>query len=299
MKIGAAEAWLGQQLQPAYPDVEAAKMASMVLEKITGMDPGKRKLHREDPLNVHQLHQLTEIQQRLHHHEPVQYVLGEAWFYDFPLFVDKNVLIPRPETEELVDWIIKDTKVSGKDVFEKSATDADQTTVLKIMDVGTGSGCIAIALKRKMPRAEVWGCDASEGALNIARRNASDLDTRVDFVGLNFLNDAERHQLPSIDVLVSNPPYIPIREKNKMDRNVVQYEPHQALFVPDEDPLIFYKALAQFAKERLHAGGSIYLEIHEDLGLDVVRLYKQEGYHTELKTDMQGKDRMVKATRIS
>lgn len=297
MKIGEAEIWIAQQLQGIYEETESVQMASMVMEHLTRMDRSTRSMHRNEPLNVHQLHHLTEINQRLQLHEPVQYVLAEAWFYDFKLYVDNNVLIPRPETEELVHWIIKDVQASGLNVFEKKAADADATTALKILDIGTGSGCIALALKKKMPLAEVWGCDASDGALNVARRNGSELDIRVDFVGLNFLDEAERRQLPTVNIIVSNPPYIPVEEKETMHANVVQHEPHQALFVPNEDPLIFYKAIAAFGKERLYDGGAIYLEIHERLGDAVVKLYEAEGYQTELRKDMQGKDRMVKAVK--
>jgi release factor glutamine methyltransferase len=215
------------------------------------------------------------------------------------LFVDRNVLVPRPETEELVDWIINDIKQKGLDVFEKNATDADQTTLLKILDVGTGSGCIALALKNKMPRAEVWGCDNSDEALNVARRNGSDLNIRVDFQGVDFLDEAQQRLLPSVDIIVSNPPYIPEKEQHTIAPNVLNYEPHQALFVPDNDALVFYRALARFAKIRLHAGGSIYMEIHEDLGKQVTDLFNNDGYaHTELHKDMQGKDRMVRVVRI-
>lgn len=296
MKTGEAEHWLWQQLKTKYSETEAANIASMVLEHVTHLPRIERLKKKDEPLVVSQLHQLTEYHQRLITHEPVQYVLSEAWFYEMKLFVDKNVLIPRPETEELVDWIVKDVQKSGKDVFEKRPAEADQTTELKIMDVGTGSGCIALALKKAMPKAEVWGCDASEGALNIARRNGSELNIRVDFTGLNFLDEAQRKQLPTVDIIVSNPPYIPLKEKNSLDLNVVEHEPHSALFVPDDDPLIFYKAIANFGKTRLHPSGHIYVEIHEDTGLLVSRLFKNEGYiNVELKQDMQGKDRMVRA----
>jgi release factor glutamine methyltransferase len=213
------------------------------------------------------------------------------------LFVDRNVLIPRPETEELVDWVISDVKQKGLDVFNKNATAADKTSLLKILDVGTGSGCIALALKSAMPLAEVWGCDSSDEALNVARRNGSALNIRVDFQGVDFLDPAQQRLLPSVDVIVSNPPYIPLRDKHTIQPNVMDYEPHQALFVPDEDALVFYRALADFAMNRLHAGGNIYMEIHETLGNDVAELFKEQGYtNVELRKDMQGKDRMVKVS---
>ena len=147
-----------------------------------------------------------------------------------------------------------------------------------------------------MPKAEVWGCDISEEALNVARRNGSALNIRVDFQGLNFLDEAQQKLLPTVNIIVSNPPYIPLKDKEQMNANVVDHEPHTALFVPDNDALIFYKALAQFGKKRLYENGSIYMEIHEELANDVLNLFKENGYsNVELKKDMQGKDRMIKA----
>ncbi len=295
MKTGAAEQWLRQQLQTVYEQSEANNIAAMVMEHVTQTNRLERMKKEQEPLNVHQLHHLTEIEQRLLKHEPVQYVLGEAWFYNLKLFVDKHVLIPRPETEELVHWIITDVKTRMPNVFERGFAEADVTTQLKILDIGTGSGCIALALKNKMPKAEVWGCDVSEEALNVARRNGSELDIRVDFQGVNILDEALHRLLPTVDIIVSNPPYIPLKDKTTMHTNVLDHEPHLALFVPDNDTLKFYKAIAQFAKKRLYENGTIYFEIHEDLGAAVVSLFQSEGYTTELKKDMQGKERMVKA----
>lgn len=298
MKTGEAELWLRRQLQQLYSEGESTQMAAMVMEHLTGCNRLQRIAKKDDPLQEQQLQQLTQIEQRLQQHEPVQYVLGEVWFGQLKLYVDKSVLIPRPETEELVQWIVADVKASGKNVFEQREGEADATTELKIMDVGTGSGCIALALKHQMPAAEVWGCDASDAALNVARRNGSELNIRVDFVGLNFLEEAQRRQLPTVDIIVSNPPYIPANEKESMQSNVVAHEPHTALFVPHDDALLFYKVLAQFGKDRLYAGGRLYMEIHEDKGGEVVQLFQQEGYESvEIRKDMQGKDRMVKATR--
>jgi release factor glutamine methyltransferase len=295
MKIGEAEIWLRQELGSIYDEREASNIASLVLENITGLLRVDRIIKKEDRLVVQQLHHLTEIHHRLMHYEPIQYALGEAWFYGMKLFVNKNVLIPRPETEELVDWIIKDVQATGKNVFERKEGEADETTQLKILDVGTGSGCIAMALKKTMPKAEVWACDINDEALDVARRNGSELDIRVDFVGVNFLDEAQRKQLPTVDIIVSNPPYIPEREKETMPFNVIDHEPHRALFVPNDDVLIFYKALMEFSKSRLYENGTVYMEIHEDSGSAVIKLFEKEGYKIELRKDMQGKDRMVKA----
>lgn len=296
MKWGEAEIWLRKELTGIYDDAEAANIASWVMEHLTGASRIDRITRKDEPLVVEQLHHLTEVHHRLLQQEPMQYVLGESFFYGMKLFVDNNVLIPRPETEELVDWIVKDVKTLGKDVFERRPYEADVTTVLKILDVGTGSGCIALALKKAMPKAEVWGCDVSEDALNVARRNGSELDIRVDFQGLNFLDTAQQKSLPTVDIVVSNPPYIPLNNKESMRPNVVAHEPHTALFVPENNALVFYEALATFGHHRLYSGGSIYCEIHEDLGPAVVELFQREGYVAELKKDMQGKNRMVKAT---
>jgi release factor glutamine methyltransferase len=191
------------------------------------------------------------------------------------------VLIPRPETEELVEWVIANCKFPIDE--------------LSILDIGSGSGCIPIALKRKLRKADVWGCDISEAALQVATRNAETLGAAINFLLLDFLNKEERRRLPSFDIIISNPPYVPEKDREQMHPNVLNYEPHTALFVSDNDALIFYKAIAEFAVEHLNPGGAIYLEIHEELGDAVLSLFTSKGYKTELKKDMQGKDRMIKA----
>ncbi|RYZ26832.1 MAG: peptide chain release factor N(5)-glutamine methyltransferase [Chitinophagaceae bacterium] len=295
MKLGEAEKLIRQQLATIYDDSEGGNIALLLLEDCTGFSATEIVMNKDREIAAEQEEKIQQHVQRLLTHEPIQYIMQKTWFYGMELYVDKNVLIPRPETEELVDWIVKDVKASGKHVFQKGPADADATTQLKILDVGTGSGCIALALKKTMPRAEVWGCDVSEEALNVARRNGSDLDIRVDFQGSNFLDGLQHRLLPSVDIIVSNPPYIPLNEKAEMRANVVAHEPHTALFVPNDDALLFYRTIAQFAQKRLHKGGAIYLEIHENLGEAVVALFRKEGYTSvELKKDMQGKDRMVK-----
>lgn len=299
MKPGEAEKLIKEQLQEIYDHNESANIALLVLEDCTGFSGTDIIMNKEHEISAEQEKKIHQHIQRLLTHEPIQYIMQKAWFYGMDLYVDKNVLIPRPETEELVDWIVRDVKASGKDVFQKAATDADATRQLKILDVGAGSGCIALALKKAMPKAEVWGCDVSEEALNVARRNGSALDIRVDFQGIDFLDEAQQKILPTVDIIVSNPPYIPVKQKKEMNKNVVNHEPHAALFVPDDDALLFYKAIAHFAKKRLYENGSIYLEIHENLGQDVTNLFGQEGYQNiELRKDMQGKDRMVKMKRL-
>jgi release factor glutamine methyltransferase len=295
MKVFEAEQFIKEQLKRIYDEQESTNIASLSVEHITSLSKSQRILKKDEELSISQLTQIQAHLQRLKKHEPIQYITNKAWFYGMELYVDQNVLIPRPETEELVKWIVDDAKASGKDVFVRGPMEADETTQLKILDIGTGSGCIALALKKTMPKAEVWACDVSEEALNVARRNGSDLDVRVDFQGLNFLDEEQQKQLPTVDIIVSNPPYVPLEDKEQMHRNVVDHEPHAALFVPNNDPLVFYKAIIQFSKKRLYKNGSIYLEIHEQLGKDVVNLFQQTGFDKiELRKDMQGKDRMVK-----
>src|SRR6476646_76394 len=297
MKIGEAERWLQQQLHGAYDVGEINTIAVWVFEKVTGLSRINWLTKKEEPLPVDQLHELKSIAQRLQAHEPVQYVLGEAYFHGLTLYVDNNVLIPRPETEELVAWVIKDVKAAGKDVFNTNVGEADQTRNMRILDVGTGSGCIALALKNAMPKAEVWGCDSSDAALNVARRNGALLNIRVDFQQVNILEPAQWNNLPHFDLIISNPPYITRSEKEEMPSNVVQYEPHLALFVPDENPFIFYEVLARFGKEKLNKNGVLYVEIHEERAKEVVELFQNLiSSNVELRQDMQGKDRMVKVT---
>jgi len=300
MKTEEAEYWLREQLMDVYDARERSTIAAWIMEKVTGLQRVDRLTQREVPLHVDQLHRLTAIVQRMQMHEPVQYVLGETYFHGLRLYVDKNVLIPRPETEELVEWTISDVKASGKAVLPDAPTKADKTRSLKILDVGTGSGCIALALKKSIPKAEVWGCDISEEALNVARRNGAALDVRVDFQQINILDPEQWNSLPLFDIIVSNPPYIAKQEQGTMQPNVVAHEPHTALFVPNENPLLFYETLVHFGIKKLHTGGALYAEIHEDRGNDMLQLFQNVMYtNVQLRKDMQGKDRMVKAVKRS
>lgn len=273
--------FLLNKLKGIYSPEESSRITDWVLEHITGSKKAERMIYKNESITAGEEKQLQEYTERLLQHEPVQYILHEAWFFGLKFYVDKNVLIPRPETEELVEWIIANLKFPIDE--------------LKILDIGTGSGCIPIALKRRVRKAEVWACDISDLALTIARKNADDNGALVDFVGLDFLDPKQRTQLPQVDIIVSNPPYVPQKDKDTMAKNVLDHEPHTSLFVPDNDPLVFYKAIAEFGKEHLHKGGTIYCEIHEDLGEAASELFQSLGYAVELKKDMQQKDRMLKA----
>jgi release factor glutamine methyltransferase len=297
MKLQEAQRMVIEGLRDLYEEGEAANISFLALEHLTGFTRTQQLQQASFTLPVGKLTELRSLLQRLQQHEPIQYIMNKAWFYGLELYVDKDVLIPRPETEELVDWVIRDVRAAGIDVFERKGAQADVTQNLKIMDIGTGSGCMALSLKKAMPKAEVWGCDISDRALNVARRNGSELDIRVDFQSVNFLDAAQQKHLPSVDIVVSNPPYVPQSNAGSMRPNVIQFEPHTALFVPDEDALLFYRSIAAYGGHRLHPDGSMYLEIHEELGKGVEELFTEAGYRVEIKKDMQGKDRMVKVVR--
>lgn len=282
MTIDGARKNIIESIRHIYEQDEASNVAELLIENIIRLPRSERIIKRDDPLSTPQQESLRSAISRLQQHEPIQYVINESWFAGMRFYVDRNVLIPRPETEELVEWVVAEIK--------------SQPSTIKILDVGTGSGCIAIALKKKLPDLEMWACDLSDEALNVARLNADALHATIDFIPLNFLDIVQRKQLPNVDVIVSNPPYVPQNEKPGMKKNVVEYEPSTALFVPDNDPLVFYRAMATFGREKLRKGGRIYAEIHEDLGEQIKDLFLLKGYQTvQLRKDLQAKDRMIKA----
>lgn len=273
-----------QYLSAIYPEGEARTISHWVIEHITGIQNKGRYYQTEAVLNAEQRDRLDQITKRLLTHEPIQYILQESWFCGLKFYVDHHVLIPRPETEELVEWIISNCR------FPLDS--------LAILDVGTGSGCIPVTLKRRLRKADVWSCDISDQALEVAIRNATDLGVDVHFLQLDFLNREQRKSLPPFDIIVSNPPYVPLKDKSSMQPHVVDFEPGTALFVTNEDPLVFYKALAEFGKEKLNPRGALYAEIHEDYGEMIIKLFEQHGYEAIIRKDMQGKDRMVRAVRV-
>lgn len=329
MTIHTAQQQLVFQLYHLYDDREAAIIADWVMEHITGWKKIDRIVNKKVPLSLEQQSLLERYTTDLLTHRPVQYVLQEAWFYGMKLYVDERVLIPRPETEELVEWIVKDVGqmfpaggapvqvpgaggISGAGPATQKpenkpengrvtppASPSPPQPHLSILDIGTGSGCIAIALQKQLTHATVTACDVSEGALQVARKNAGDQGVNIQFLNINFLDPATWQGLPSFHVLVSNPPYIPLRDKDTMKANVVAYEPALALFVDNDDPLLFYRAIADFARHHLVPGGHIYTEIHEELGESVCELFSNAGMGAvTLRRDMQQKPRMVKATRL-
>jgi release factor glutamine methyltransferase len=281
MTISEASAYSREQLKLIYDEGEAGAISDWLMEHLAGIKKTDRISEQKRGLTEEEVSRLGSYLKRLLTHEPVQYVLNEAWFCGLKFYVDKNVLIPRPETEELIEWIISDCKFP-----------VDQ---LKILDIGSGSGCIPVSLKRRIGKAEVWGCDISDSALEVATRNATTLGADVRFIQLDFLAKEQRDPLPQFDVIVSNPPYVPEKDKDQMQPNVRDHEPAVALFVPDNDPLVFYRAIADFGKKHLNPGGTIYTEIYENLGAETLELFVSNGYKSTIKKDITGKERMMKA----
>jgi len=292
MTIQEASQYCFEQLKKIYDKGEAIAITGIVMEKLTGFRSTDSQFKKEKSFTPEQTSLFNKILERLLTHEPVQYILNESWFCGYKFYVDKNVLIPRPETEELVEWIITDCNAS-------LYTQQQGIGVLKILDIGSGSGCIPVSLKRKLQKSEIWSCDISIEALKVAKKNATDLDTDINFIRLDFLDKEQWKQLPEFDIIISNPPYVPAKEAAQMLPNVLKYEPSIALFVPDDDALIFYKAIAEFGKQHLKKGGNIFLEIHESLGEAVLKMLKENGYLAEIRKDMQQKDRMIKAGLLS
>jgi release factor glutamine methyltransferase len=272
-----------QQLQQVYPPEEARNIAFLLLEHC--FDLSRTAVLANKDIFGADTDQIKPLLERLMTHEPVQYVLGKTLFYGRWFGVNANVLIPRPETEELVHRIIAEN-TPGK------------TNPLVIADLGTGSGCIAITLAAEFPDSQVWAIDVSENALQVARANALSNTVELNFIQADIL-DTTRQPLPAglqLNLLVSNPPYVTREETVSMRRNVTAYEPHLALFVEGEDALLFYRHIARLGKSMLKKGGACYVETNENYTRQVQNLFEADGYtSTHLLTDMSGKDRFVKA----
>jgi len=288
VRIKEAYHQLQQSIQPLYENREASNIADLIMEDITGWDRSRRIVHHDALLSEPQLERYTHCKEELLHGRPTQYVLGHAWFCGMRLQVDEHVLIPRPETEELV--------MEVKKMYADISTDRDH--LFKMVDIGTGSGCIAIALKKYFPDWDVWAVDKYNGALAIAKKNAVLLDTEVRFVASDILKEAKTDFLPAFDLIISNPPYIPTADRSAMDDRVLDHEPHAALFVTDNDPLQFYKAIIAFSEQHLLRGGMLFFETHELYAQEVAALLEANGFeHIVVKKDFQEKERIVMGRR--
>lgn len=277
-------------LQKIYSERESARITDMMLDKVTCISKLDRLTHQNRKLGSSEEEQIKNMIIQLLQYKPIQYILGEAWFYRLLFRVNPSVLIPRPETEELVQWVIED--VSNK------LAGLPKNHQMNILDVGTGSGCIAIALKKNLPELNVIAIDKSRDALEVAKENASANQTAVSFYDMDITRTESTSSLPDLNIIISNPPYISLREENELQAQVKDYEPKIALFVPDNDPLFFYKAILKLSDNKLVTGGKLYFEAHQDHASDVAELLRHKSFKkVVLKKDISGNDRMVSAEK--
>ncbi|NBO57527.1 MAG: peptide chain release factor N(5)-glutamine methyltransferase [Chitinophagia bacterium] len=289
MRMKEAYQLIQQRLQSMYEPREASQIAEMVIEKITGYTRTERLVHHEKLLNADQAVMFEQDLKELEGGRPVQYVLGECWFQNMLFKVDERVLIPRPETEELVESI--------KAHYNNNPCSVDNPC--KLIDIGTGSGCIAVSLKKAFPLFEVWAVDKSIKALELAKENANKLDAKISFKQSDILEESKNDSLPAFNIIVSNPPYIPQDESKELEKHVIAFEPNEALFVTNQDPLEFYKAIVEFAEHHLLRGGMIFFETHEKYAKGVIQLLEENEFEqVQIKKDLQGKDRIVSGKRM-
>ena len=280
MKIKEYKGDFIKALLPFYDEMEAESFFYLLLENKHQLRRIDLALDVDSVFSENEILNWNAILEKLKIQIPIQYIIGTTHFYGLEFFVDENVLIPRPETEELVDWIVKlNSKLSKK-------------KNLKILDIGTGSGCIAVSLAKNIPNSEVFAIDVSENALAIAKKNAILNKVPVTFLHKNILETKDLSQ--KFDIIVSNPPYVRNLEKAEIKPNVLDNEPHLALFVPDNDPLIFYKKIAELAAANLNPNGQLFFEINQYLGKETQELLESIGLkNIELRKDIYGNDRMI------
>jgi len=273
--------FIHETLSPLYEPSEIESFKRLIFNSFFGYSAKEMILNANQIISNADSQRIEKIISRLRNAEPIQYILGVTEFYGLAFNVEPGVLIPRFETEELVDLIVKRKKNAG----------------IKIIDIGTGSGCIAVSLKKFLPESEVWGCDVSDKALEISKQNAAlnNVEIKLEkFDVLGFLSFMEG----DFDLIVSNPPYVTNNEKKLMQENVLNYEPAGALFVPDDDPLLFYREIALKSEQLLKPGGELYFEINEAYGKEVSAMLVEKGFTAEVYKDINGKDRMVFAHRL-
>lgn len=269
-------------LSMQYPSGEIKQIFLIAYTFVTNQNSMQYMLHQSEKITEIELGHFQDILQELQTGRPIQHIIGKADFYGMRLSVNEHTLIPRPETEELVEWIVSDHK--GR-------------TSLSILDIGTGSGCIALALKKLLPYTEIDAIDVSAVAIAIARQNADDLGLEVNFIQADILEwDSFMQSSQHYDIIVSNPPYITPEEQKEMHNNVLLFEPHSALFVEEQAPLLFYDVIAEMGKKHLHSSGHLYFEINQYLSSETCELLRKKGYrHVQLRQDLNRVDRMIKA----
>jgi release factor glutamine methyltransferase len=280
MKIKEYRAQFIQELTSMHGEDEAVSFFYLILEEKQQLKRIDLALQPDLVLSEEEIKVWNSILEQLKLEIPIQYLLGKTSFYGLDFEVNDNVLIPRPETEELVDWII-----SNNQTISKSSS-------LKILDIGTGSGCIAISLAKNLSNAQVFAIDVSEKALTTAKNNAILNEVNVTFIEQNILETLDLKQ--EFDIIVSNPPYVRNLEKEEIKKNVLEYEPHLALFVEDNDALIFYRKIAELAQKNLSNSGQLYFEINQYLGKEMIELLEGMNFkNIELRKDIYGNDRMI------
>jgi release factor glutamine methyltransferase len=272
-----------EALSEIFPKTEIDSFFFILMEEKLNLQRIDTVLKPDFLIPEEQLADLKNILQRLQKEEPIQYILGNTEFYGLPFFVDENTLIPRSETEELVAWVIE----------EVAKLQSNTVTKLSILDIGTGTGCIPISLAKNLPNAKITAVDISSKALEVAKKNAQLNKVTIDFIELDILTTKSLPQ--EFDVIVSNPPYVRALEKVEIKNNVLENEPHLALFVADENPLIFYNQIADLAKQQLSKNGLLFFEINQYLGKETIALLEEKGFkNIELRKDIFGNNRMVK-----
>ena len=269
------------ELSSFFDAMEIDQFFYLTLEKMHRLKRVDLALHPHFEITDAEAQQWNAVLTQLKTQKPIQYILGETSFYGLTFHVNEYTLIPRPETEELVQWILE-TTISGLPIT--------------ILDIGTGTGCIPITLKKNLPKATIFGLDVSDKALEVATINALNNETAVTFLQKDILATTLLDR--SFDVIVSNPPYVRELEKKQINPNVLQFEPHLALFVTDNDPLLFYRKIAQLAQDYLQPGGQLFFEINQYLGPAMTALVKSYGFtQIELRKDIYGNDRMLRAVK--
>jgi len=293
--VGEARIWLKEKIKNTYAEEELPGIVFLTLNFITGLSQTQLHVFPEKEMTDVQIRMLLLSTQKLKTGMPIQYVLNETEFFGLKFEVNPSVLIPRPETEELVAWVLegKGDKESG------DLRSGEREKAISILDIGTGSGCIPIAIKKNWPEAAVSSLDISAEALQTAQKNALLNEVEVNLFQQDILNFYPVKEALPYSIIVSNPPYITPNEQKLMHNNVLDFEPYQALFVPENDPLLFYRTIADHASFMLKKNGLLFLEINEKYGKQTLGLLQQNGFvELELRKDFRGKDRMVRAMKV-
>lgn len=293
MKIKEFRNHFNKELSAIFPQTEIDSFFFLLIEKELKLQRIDLALNTQISISDEKFKHLYNSLSRLKTQEPIQYILGETEFYGLPFKVTKNTLIPRPETEELVEWIVKEvTKVQRHKGAKVQNSNVEKFSIL---DIGTGTGCIPISLAKNLPNSKITAIDISPEAIKIATQNADLNDVQINFIEQNILTTKELPQ--QFDIIVSNPPYVRELEKAEIHPNVLENEPHLALFVEDNNPLLFYKKIAELAINHLTRNGVLFFEINQYLGKETVEMLTEKGFITELKKDVFVNNRMTKSTK--